>query len=93
MARGRKPDEVKSVHLRFEGLRKPGANRREDVTLEWYKNLPSGNRFAMAFELLTAALNGELGEAIRQAVEESDVEKAQQASERIFSAFVFDEED
>lgn len=90
MARTR--DAVPTTKVRFEGGRKRGVSRRDDKTFEWLDNIPKGERFGVAWELLTAALNGELGSAVQQAVEENDAEKARAAAAQIFDAFVVEDE-
>jgi len=88
----RKKDTIPSTKVRFEGGRKRGVSRRDDKTFEWLDSIPKGERFAVAWELLTAALNGELGSAVQQAVEENDAEKARAAASLIFDTFVVGDE-
>ena len=45
------------------------------------------------WDLVTAALNGELGPMMQQAVEDSDMDKAREAAAQIAGAFVVDDED
>jgi len=89
----RKKDATPSTKVRFEGSRKRGVSRRDDKTFEWLDGIPKGSRFAVAWELITAALNGELGPAVQQAVEESDSDKAREAAAQIWASFVVDEDD
>lgn len=95
MKRGRKPDPIPSERIRIEGSRKRGVSTRDDKTFAWLDGIAErgGDRFGSVWELLTAALNGELGPAIQEAVEEGDAEKAREAAKQIFSAFVVDEEE
>jgi len=86
-------DPVKSNRIRFEGHRKRGISSRDDKTFAWLDSIPPGKRFEFAWELMTAALNGELGPVMQQAVEESDLDKARTAAKQIFSAFVSNDED
>ncbi len=93
--RGRKPDPIKSERIRIEGNRKRGISARDDKTFAWLDGIDErgGDRFGSVWELLTAALNGELGPAIQQAVEEGDADKAREAAKQIFASFVVDEEE
>ena len=89
MARPR--DKVKSERVRIDGYRKRGIDPRQDKTFAWLDAIPDGKRFDFVWDLLTAALNGELGSVMQQAVEDSDVEKACEAARQISNAFVVDD--
>lgn len=91
--RGRPRDEIPSERVRFEGLRKRGVNPRYDKTFAWIDAIPNGKRFEFVWDLVTAALNGELGPVMQQAVEDSDMEKAREAAAQIAGAFVVDDDD
>ena len=88
----RPKDAIKSERVRIDGLRKRGLNERQDKTFAWLDAIPEGKRFDFVWDLLTAALNGELGSVMQQAVEESDVEKAREAASQIIGAFVVDDD-
>lgn len=88
---GRKPDTIRSVRVRIDGYRKRGIDARQDKTFAWMDAIPDGKRFDFVWDLLTSALNGELGSVMQQVVEESDVEKAREAASQIISAFVLDD--
>jgi hypothetical protein len=92
MARPR--SEIPSTKIRFEGSRKRHAELfpRDFKTFEWLEKIPNGQRFAFAWELMTAALNGELGPAMQAAAEESDIDKAREAAAHISDAFVIDDD-
>ena len=90
---GRRPDEIPSERVRFEGLRKRGVNSRYDKTFAWIDAIPNGKRFEFVWDLVTAALNGELGPVMQQAVEDSDMNKAREAAAQIVGAFVVDDDD
>ena len=90
---GRKPDPVKSERVRIEGSRKRGVSSRDDKTFAWLDGIPDGKRFEFAWDLITAALNGELGPVMQAAVEESDIEKAKRAAQQISNAFVIEDEE
>ena len=89
---GRKPDVIRSERIRIDGYRKRGVDARQDKTFAWLDAIGEGQRFEFVWDLLTAALNGELGSAMQVAVEESDIEKARTAAMQISSAFVVDDE-
>lgn len=88
----RPKDKTRSERIRLDGYRKRGVDPRQDKTFAWLDAIPEGgSQFGFVWELLTAALNGELGPAIQQAVEDSDVEKAREAATQISAAFVIDD--
>lgn len=89
---GRPKDKVPSVRIRIDGYRKRGVNARQDKTFAWLDAIPAGKRFDFVWDLLTAALNGELGPVMQQAVEDSDMEKARVAASEIVGAFVVDDD-
>ena len=91
--RGRPRDEIPSERVRIEGLRKRGVSARYDKTFAWLDAIPNKKRFAFVWDLVTAALNGELGPVMQQAVEDSDMEKAREAAAQIVGAFVVDDDD
>lgn len=93
IAPGRPRDKVPSERVRIEGLRKRGVSERDDRTFEWLDSIPNRMRFAFVWDLVTAALNGELGPMMQKAVEESDMDKARAAAAQIAGAFVVDDED
>ena len=85
---GRIPDAIPSERIRMDGYRKRGVNTRDDVTFAWLDSLSAGTRFGMAWELLTAALNGELGERVQKAVESGNTDEAVQALEEAMKVWV-----
>ncbi len=89
---GRRPDEVRSVRIRIDGYRKRGVDARQDKTFAWLDGIPAGMRFDFVWDLLTAALNGELGPVMQQAVEDSDMDKARVAAKEIAGAFVIEDD-
>ena len=84
-------DLNRSERIRIDGYRKRNVSPRQDKTFAWLDAIPSGKRFDFVWDLLTAALNGELGTVMQQAVEDGDVEKAREAASQIISAFVVDD--
>jgi hypothetical protein len=87
----RPKDEKESVRIRIDGYRKRGIDERQDKTFAWLDGIPAGKRFNFVWDLITAALNGELGPLMQQAVEQGDIEQAKEAASQIASAFVIDD--
>lgn len=90
-ARGRKPDEIPSEFVRIQGRRKRGISPRDDKTFAWLDGLERGKKFEFAWELITAAVNGELGSAMQAAVEVCDTDAAREAALAIKANFVDDD--
>lgn len=90
---GRRPDEIPSERIRIDGYRKRNINKRYDKTFEWLDAIPGRKRFNMVWELITAALNGELGIQMQTAIETGDLDLAKQAASQIVSAFVVDDDE
>jgi hypothetical protein len=88
MKRGRKADEVKSELIKIQGRRKRGTSKRYDKTFAYLDSLQPGRRFEFVWELLTSAVNGELGKIMQEAVEEVNLDKAKEAARKIASNFV-----
>jgi len=93
LRRGRPHDAVPSERIRIEGLRKRGVSARDDKTFAWLDAIPNKKRFLFVWDLVTAALNGELGPVMQQAVEDSDMDKAREAAAQIAGAFVVDDDE
>jgi len=88
----RKKDEIQSEAIHIQGRRKRGVSPRYDKTFAYLDKLPPNRRFEMVWELLTAAVCGELGHAMQEAVEQSDIDKAKEAAKKIYQNMV-DEDD
>ena len=89
----RKKDKIPSEFVRIQGRRKRGVSVRHDKTFAYLDGLPSNKKFEFVWELLTAALNGELGQTMQEAVEQGDVEKAVEAAKKIYQNMVDEDED
>ena len=89
----RQKDEIPSEFVRIQGRRKRGVSARWDKTFAYLDGLPDGKRFDFVWEYLTAAVNGELGQAMQEAVEEADIEKALEAARNLRRNFVDEDED
>lgn len=85
----RKKFAVPSERIRFEGYqRMPIEDPRVQVAYDWYvKNRAERRAFTMAWQLLIAALNGELGEQVKLAVEQGNTEETIDALQDLMSAF------
>lgn len=91
----RQKDLFPSERVRIDGNRKRGGiSSREQKTWEWIDAIPDGKRFDMVWDLITAAVNGELG-VVRQTApditDEEDV-KAEAALEALLNNMAIDEE-
>jgi len=86
---GRKKHKIPSVRIRLDGyIRQPITDPRVQVAVDWLNEQNSQRKaFPMAFDLLVAALNGELGEGIQVAVSAGDTEKAHDALKDLLGAF------
>lgn len=66
---------------------------RIDKALRWLQSHPKGKVTAMCWELIVAAINGELGVAAAPAVVDDDVERTQKALKDMLNNMVFEEDD
>lgn len=90
----RKKDLHPSERVRIDGNRKRGGiSEREQKTWAWLDGLPPGERFDRVWELITAAVNGELGVALHVEGRDEDAEQSQAALEQLLANMVMDEED
>jgi hypothetical protein len=87
----RPKDPTQSERIRIDGYRKRGIDARQDKTFAWLDGIPAGKKFNLVWDLITAALNGELGPLMQQAVEQGDIEQAKEAASQIANAFVVDD--
>jgi hypothetical protein len=65
---------------------------RVDKALAWYDNQPAGQRTRMCWELIVAAVNGELGVAQSVDMADADAGHAQAALESLLANMVMDED-
>jgi hypothetical protein len=65
---------------------------RVDKALAWYDSQPAGQRTRMCWELIIAAVNGELGVAQSVMIGDQDSEKSQAALESLLANMVMDED-
>ena len=89
----RQRDPIPSEFVRIQGRRKRGVSVRWDKTFAYLDGLPEGKRFDFVWEYLTAAVNGELGQAMQEAVEQTDIDKAREAAQALRRNMVDEDDD
>jgi|WetSurMetagenome_2_1015567.scaffolds.fasta_scaffold498816_1 hypothetical protein len=87
----RRKDLIPSERVRIDGNRKRGKNAREDKTWAWLDAIPTGQRFDMVWELITGAVNGELGVSSSINLMDIEDEAAQKALQNLLENMVMDE--
>lgn len=79
-------------HVHIDPYVYPGDGGRVDKALEWFNAQPAGQRTRMCWELIVAAVNGELGVASTVSVMTNEDEQiAQAALENLLKNMVMDE--
>jgi len=78
---GRIKHAIPSKRIRLDGyVRQPITDPRVQLAVDWLDEQNANRKaFPMAWDLLVAALNGELGEGVQVAVKAGDTEKAHDA--------------
>ena len=66
---------------------------RLDRALRWLDSHPKGKVTAMCWDLIVAAINGELGIAAPSAITNDDEERTQKALQDMLKNMVFEEDD
>jgi len=79
-------------HLFINPYVYPDTSKRVDKALAWWDSLPSGERTKIAWELIVAAANGELGVAQAVMIGDQDAERDQAALESLLANMVMDED-
>jgi hypothetical protein len=69
----------------------PGKDARVDKALAWFDAQAPGKRTRMCWELIVAAVNGELGLASTVTINDDGMEQAQKALEGLLKNMVMDE--
>ena len=100
MARKKKPGVRRHLHVSpyvfvkeenksatFDG------NARVDKALAWYDAQPAGKRQSIVWELLIAAVNGELGVAQTVSLVDEDSERTRKALDDMLKNMVLDEDE
>jgi hypothetical protein len=65
---------------------------RVDKALRWYDSIPKGDRQRMCWELIVAAVNGELGVAHTVHLADDDTAQAERALEDLLLNMVLEED-
>lgn len=86
---GRKKNDVPSQRIRLDGYQQmPILDPRDQIAWNWYMGNRAHRRaFPMAWELLKAALNGELGAKVKEAVEKGDTQETIEALQDLIGMF------
>lgn len=80
-------------HLHIDPYVYPGTDARVDKALAWFDAQPGGERTKICWELIIAAVNGELGVAQTTSLVDDDAERAHKALEDMLKNMVVDEDD
>ncbi len=85
----RRKNQFPSERIRLDGYQKiPITDPREQKAFDWYiANRKERKAFPIAWSLLVAALNGELGATLQKAVENGNTEEAIEALQDLMGAF------
>lgn len=85
----RPKNAVPSVRIRLDGnVPTPAKGTRERVAYDWYlENVKNRSAFPLAWQLLIAALNGELGAQVKAAVTDGNTEEAIDALQDLLGQF------
>jgi len=86
---GRRKNKVPSIRIRLDGyVSQPITDPRVQVAVDWIEEHRQDRKaFPMAWNLLVAALNGELGEGVQVAVQAGNTEEALDALQDMLGAF------
>jgi len=86
----RRKYDVPSERVRLDGYqRMPIVDEREQKFWNWYlDNRKNRKAFPLAKALIIAALHGEMGVQVQQAMEAGDTEKAQEALDDLLGTFL-----
>jgi hypothetical protein len=87
-----RPKKGPRRHLHIDPYVYPNESTRVDKALAWYESQPAGQRTKMCWELIIAAVNGELGVAPIMALGDEDAERSQAALESLLANMVMDED-
>ncbi len=86
----RKKNAVPSVRIRLDGyVDMPVTDPRVQRFLDWYAEQRKNRKaFPMAMALIIAALHGEMGTQVQQAVEAGDTQIAQEALDDLLGTYM-----
>jgi hypothetical protein len=85
-----KKREIPSGRVRIDGYQQmPITDEREQRFWDWYQEMKKDRKaFPMAKALIIAALHGEMGVQVQEAMVTGDTEKAQDALDDLLGAFL-----
>ena len=85
-----KKREIPSGRVRIDGYQQmPIVDEREQVFWDWYQKMKNERKaFPMAKALIIAALHGEMGVQVQEAMVTGDTEKAQEALDDLLGTFL-----
>ncbi len=80
---------IPSERIRLDGYQRfPIVDERDQVAWDWYcSNRAQRQAFPIAWELIKAALNGELGNRVKAAVQDGNTEETISALQDLIGAF------
>jgi len=87
-----RPKKGERVHVHIDPYVYPGESARADKALAWLKEQPAGQRTRLCWELIVAAVNGELGVAQTVTLADADADRSQAALESLLANMVMDED-
>ena len=94
-----KPGKVRHLHIdpyvrvnEDDNSASVDGDARLNRALAWYDAQPSGERTRLCWELIIAAVNGELGIAPAVSMEDGDAEENKSALNELLKNMVLDEE-
>jgi hypothetical protein len=85
-----KKRDVPSGRVRIDGYQQmPIINEREQRFWDWYQEMKKNRKaFPMAKALIIAALHGEMGARVQEAIVTGDTEQAQEALDDLLGNFL-----
>lgn len=99
MARPKKPGVARHLHIdpyvwvkRENNSASVDGNARLDKALAWYDAQPSGDRTRLCWDLIIAAVNGELGIAPAVMMNDGEAAENKSALDELLKNMVMDEE-
>ena len=88
-----RPKKGTRQHIHIDPYVYPNESARVDKALEWFNAQPSGQRTRLCWDLIVAAVNGELGVAQVVSFRNEEAEAAQAALEGLLANMVMDEDE
>ena len=78
--------------IRIDTYVYPGSDARVDKALAWFDAIPGGVRTKMCWDLIIAAVNGELGVASSTTLADEDADRSKKALDDLLKNMVLEEE-